>query len=171
MLLHQGTELLGQTAQFADQAGDLRLAAAVAAGCKGQGQGIKGEQLAQEGLGGRHTHLDAGTDVEDVGHLPGQGTLRPVGHSQLPRRKGWIALALAALNIHGQSRESIGRFTRLGDTDGEGVGSQRRWRIAEFTGVIHAGGDTSELLKQISPHQSSMATGAAGQDLNALDAL
>ena len=76
-----------------------------------------------------------------------------------------------ALLLHRQSRQGVSRFTRLGHTDGEGVGGQRRRRIAKLTGVMHAGGHTSQLLQQMGPHQSRMAAGATGQDFDALHTL
>ena len=48
------------------------------------------------------------------------------------------------------------------------MGRQRRRRVAEFTGVEHAGGETGQLLEQVGAHLGRVATGAAGQDLDPL---
>ena len=74
------------------------------------------------------------------------------------------------VRLHRQSRQGVGRLTGLGHTDREGVGSQRRWCVAEFTGVMDRRGDPGVLLQQVGAHQRGMATGAASQDLNALEA-
>ena len=138
---------------------------------KGKRQAIEGQELAQEGLGGRHPHLDAGADIEQVGHQATQGALGTIGDPQQSGCEGKTAVGLPALLLHRQGRQGVGRLPRLGHADREGVGGQRRRRIAEFTGVIHAGGDAGELLEQVGPHLGGMAAGAAGQDLDPLHAL
>ena len=73
------------------------------------------------------------------------------------------------LGLHHQGSQGVGRFTGLGHPNREGVGGQRRRRIAELTGVVHRCGHPGELLQQEGPHHRCMAAGAAGQDLNPLN--
>jgi hypothetical protein len=138
---------------------------------KRQGEAVEGQQLAEEGLGGRHPNLDAGADIQNVGHQPPKRTFRPVGNPQQVGGKGGIAMGKAPLLFHRQGGQGVGRFTRLGHPDREGAGDKRRRRIAEFARVKDAGGDPSQLLQQVGAHQGRMAASAAGQDLDALHAL
>ncbi len=170
MELHKLLQLLWQLAQLVGHGLDLIRRTAAALGRKSHRQAIEGEQLSEEGLGGGDTHLDAGTDVEDVGHLTGEGTFRPVGHTQLSRCESRVTVSRPPFRLHGQSRQGVGGLAGLGHTDREGVRSQRRRCIAEFTGVMDRRGNPGVLLQQISPHERGMATGAAGEDLNTLEA-
>ncbi len=175
VVVHQGPQLLGQLAQGRRQLSQLLGAvaggaAAVAFG-EGQGQAVEGQELAQEGFGGGHPHLDAGADVEDLIHQPSQGALGAVGDPQQARGKGGVGHGPAALLLHGQGRQGVGGFAGLSHPDGERVGGQWWRRVAELTGVKHAGGDPSELLQQVGPHLGRMAAGAAGQDLDPLHPL
>ena len=79
-------------------------------------------------------------------------------------------MGLATLGLHGESRQGVGGFTRLRHPNGEGVGRQRRRGIAKFTGVINRRWQPGELFQQVGTHQSRVATGATGQDLNPLNA-
>ena len=127
--------------------------------------------MAKEGLGGRHTHLNAGANIKDVVHHPGQGAFGPVGDAQQPRPVGRIGHQPATRLLHRQGRQGVGGFPRLGDADRERVGAQRRRRITKFTGIKNACRDTGQLLQQIGAHLGRMAAGAAGQDLNPLHPL
>ena len=138
---------------------------------KGQGQAIEGQQLGQEGFGGGHAHFDAGADVEDVGHKPAQGAFGAVSDAQQLGGVGGIGHQQAPLLLHQQGRQGVGGFARLGDADREGVGAQRRWRVAKFAGVEHRRGDAGQLLEQVGPHQGRMAASAASQDLDPLHPL
>ena len=100
---------------------------------------------------------------------PAQGTFRAVGDPKQAGREGRIGNGAATLLLHCKRRQSVGRFTRLGHPNGEGVRRERGRGVAEFAGVIDAGGDPGQLLQEIGPHQSGMATGAAGKHLDALD--
>ena len=135
---------------------------------KRQGQAIKSQQLAQEGFRGRHPHLDARADIQQVGHQPAQGTLGPVGDAQQARLVGRICQPLAPLLLHHQGGQGVGRLPRLGHPDGEGVGPQGRRRITKLAGVKHVRGDPRQLLQQIGAHLGRMAAGATGQDLDLL---
>ena len=127
--------------------------------------------MAKEGLGGRHTHLNAGANIKDVVHHPGQGAFGPVGDAQQPRPVGRIGHQPATLLLHRQGRQGVGGFPRLGDADRERVGAQRRRRITKFTGIKNACWDTGQLLQQIGTHLGRMAAGTAGQDLDPLHPL
>ena len=70
------------------------------------------------------------------------------------------------LGLHRQGSQGVSRFTGLSHPNGEGVGSQRRRRIAELTGVVHRCGNPGELFQQIGPNHRGVAAGATGQDLN-----
>ena len=105
-----------------------------------------------------------------MGHLARQRALRPIGHPELTGSEAGIGVSLATLRLHRQGRQGVGGFTRLGDTNGERIRSQRRRCIAKLAGVMDRRGNSRELLQQVGTHQRGMATGAAGQDLNPLDA-
>ena len=180
VVCHQGLQLLGQLAQLGHQRLELLAAAARANATlplahsplrKCQGQPIESQQLAKEGLGGRNPHLNAGANIKDVVHHPGQGALGPVGDAQQPRPVGRIGHQPATLLLHRQGRQGVGGFPRLGHADRERVGAQRRRRITKFTGIKNACGDTGQLLQQIGAHLGGVAAGAAGQDLDPLHTL
>ena len=99
---HQLLQLGRQQAQGRHQGAQLggSLDTAAAALGKGQGQAVEGQQLGQEGLGGGHPHLNAGADIEDVGHEPTQGALRPVGDAQEFGGEGGIGHQQASLLLH-----------------------------------------------------------------------
>ena len=74
------------------------------------------------------------------------------------------------LGFHGQSSQGVCGFTGLRHPHGEGIGGQRRRGVAEFAGVMHGCGNSGELLQQMRTHQRRVATGAAGQDLDLIQA-
>ena len=170
---HQLLQLGRQQAQGCHQGAQLGGAvdAAAAPLGKGQGQAVEGQQLGQEGLGGGHPHLDAGADIEDVGHEPAQGAFGAVGDAQQLGGIGGIGHQEAPLLLHQQGRQGVGGFARLGDTDREGVGAQRRRRVAKFAGIKHRSRNARQLFEQVGPHQGRMAAGAASQDLDPLHPL
>ena len=174
VVVHQAAQLLGQRPQTSDQLlHGLRTQNPRPAGAtlgKRNGQSIEGQELTEEGLGGRHTHLNAGADVENLIDHPAQGAFGAVGDPEQAGCIGRIGNTAATLLLHRQGRQGVGGFARLGHTDGEGVRGERRRGVAEFAGIKDAGGDPSQLLKEIGPHQSGVAASATGEHLDALDA-
>ena len=106
-----------------------------------------------------------------MGNEPAQGALRPVGDPQQPGRVGRIGPQGAAVLLHRQGGQGVGGLTGLGDPDRQRVWSEGRRRVAELAGIEDIGGDTGQLLEQVSTHHRGVTAGAAGQDLNPLDAL
>ena len=77
-------------------------------------------------------------------------------------------MTLATVLFHDQGREGIGGLAGLGDADREHLGRKGRRCVAEFTRIKHSRGQAGHLLQQVGTHLGRMATGAAGQNLDAL---
>ena len=135
---------------------------------EGQSETIEGQQLAHESLRGGHSDFNSGANIQNVAHQPPQRTFGPVGNPQHARGIGRVAVTLASVLFHDQGREGIGGLPGLGDADREHLGRQGRRCVAEFTRIKHSRGQAGHLLQQVGTYLGRMATGAAGQDLDAL---
>ena len=103
------------------------------------GEKIEDGQLPHEGLGGSDADLGAGFELEYVIDFPGYRGADDVGHRKAP---GSPRLSDPL------GREGVGGFSRLGNEDGEGIGTYGYVPIAVFRGDIDPYVEVCYLLEE-----------------------
>ena len=150
-----------QLAQLAQQLAGAGLVQGAAGAPQPDGQHFHCRQHGYIGLGGSHSNLGAGVDEQVVVGLAGDRRALDVDHAQAGRA---APLGLA------QRLEGVDRLTRLTDDDGQRPLVYHRVAVAVLAGHVHLHRQPRQLFDQVLAHPAGIEGGAAGDDVDAVEA-